>query len=572
MKKKLLIVIFMVFALASSYSQLQTPQRVLDFIKEYTPFYFNQNFEKQIELLTKFESNPDLTLLEKQTIIYFKGTYFLGVAKETEALRSWERAIVLSENSTLSKQIKMLATHKLATLYFTKQNFKKAFEYALKVKTIDKEKYYYEYINVHSIIGFYYYLNKNYQKSLVEYNLANDLITKKKDFCKAPEVLMKIAKTYDKLGNFDKAVQIIERCIKTSDSCGVEVNSVNSKKAKYEILKNNKKLLEALKLNEEIIKQEKLSRIDERNKKIDELETKYNIKLKNQQNKSLTALNAKKDEVVKKQQSALIGALIAVLIFIILLFLLIRLSRKQKKTNAELSTQKEIIESNNKELNRLNVLNQKIFSVISHDFKGPIFTLKTLLNTKEVQEIENKRISSYLQSINLQLDQADAMLKSLLDWAKIEMNLNASNAMNFNLMEATTAVCDQLEQKRLAKNIVIENKIDMQETINFPQEIFIIVFRNLVSNGIKYSFVGGKIGVTFDNNVLRISDNGKGIDEKKLSKLFQQGVNPGIGTQNESGFGIGLYLSNELMQKHKGSLKAYNNGDGGCTFAINFPI
>ena len=122
--------------------------------------------------------------------------------------------------------------------------------------------------------------------------------------------------------------------------------------------------------------------------------------------------------MVKKQQSALIGALIAVLIFIILLFLLIRLSRKQKKTNAELSTQKEIIESNNKELNRLNVLNQKIFSVISHDFKGPIFTLKTLLNTKEVQEIENKRISSYLQSINLQLDQADAMLKSLLDWAK----------------------------------------------------------------------------------------------------------------------------------------------------------
>ena len=122
--------------------------------------------------------------------------------------------------------------------------------------------------------------------------------------------------------------------------------------------------------------------------------------------------------MVKKQQSALIGALIAVLIFIILLFLLIRLSRKQKKTNAELSTQKEIIESNNKELNRLNVLNQKIFSVISHDFKEPIFTLKTLLNTKEVQEIENKRISSYLQSINLQLDQADAMLKSLLDWAK----------------------------------------------------------------------------------------------------------------------------------------------------------
>jgi signal transduction histidine kinase len=241
-------------------------------------------------------------------------------------------------------------------------------------------------------------------------------------------------------------------------------------------------------------------------------------------------------------------------------FFLFRAIKQRNKINVKL-------DSANKDLNRLNVLNQKIFSVISHDFKGPITTLKMMLSKEDIIN-QSSSISTYLKDIKQQLDQSDNMLNSLLDWAKTELMVNIANKNEINLKNTVATACNELSAKAQDKKITLNNTIPEGSTANFNASVLGIVLRNVLSNAIKFSFENTEIDIFYAENSLFIKDYGKGIDAKKLEKLFKQNLNPGLGTHFESGFGIGLYLCQELMIKNNGILSVENNQTEGCTFRI----
>lgn len=135
--------------------------------------------------------------------------------------------------------------------------------------------------------------------------------------------------------------------------------------------------------------------IQTRNIRIDSFQTANKIKLKDQQNKNLKRINNSKEIKLQKQKAALVASLIGISLLVILLYCIFVLTRKQKLNNEKLKLQKAEIEDKNKELKRLNLLHQKIFTVISHDFKEPITTLKVLLDNEEVLSSENKTVSLY---------------------------------------------------------------------------------------------------------------------------------------------------------------------------------
>jgi signal transduction histidine kinase len=281
---------------------------------------------------------------------------------------------------------------------------------------------------------------------------------------------------------------------------------------------------------------------------------------KDLENAKLKQVNTEKENTLSKQRILILGISIGLLILSILAYFLYNSIKQRNKINAKL-------DSANKDLNRLNVLNQKIFSVISHDFKGPITTLKMMLSKEDIIN-QSSSISTYLKDIKQQLDQSDNMLNSLLDWAKTELMVNIANKNEINLKNTVATACNELSAKAQDKKITLNNTIPEGSTANFNASVLGIVLRNVLSNAIKFSFENTEIDIFYAENSLFIKDYGKGIDAKKLEKLFKQNLNPGLGTHFESGFGIGLYLCQELMIKNNGILSVENNQTEGCTFRI----
>ncbi|MES2411203.1 MAG: HAMP domain-containing sensor histidine kinase, partial [Bacteroidota bacterium] len=457
----------------------------------------------------------------------------------------------------------------LADNYFTMLRYDEAYHYALKAKPLLVDEL--MIIDNTSILGYCLYLKKNYAESLKEYEFANALNKKHHTGCKASELLYKIAKINDKLGYHDKAVSIVDNAITMSDSCGQIVNSINGRLSKHDILRSNHKYREATELMDSIRKMENDFAFNERNQKMDALEAQYKDKLKTQENASLVLINKKNSKVISQQKIILLISVLTLLIFLALVFYLFKFSKKQKFTNLELEKQKTQIESNNKELVRFNILHQKIFSVISHDFKGPITTLKLLLSNKEIEKSENPMIAAYIKDVGLQLEQSDDVLESLLDWAKTELNINVTNTVEIKLKSLVNEIIKQSETKAKEKNITIRNDIAEEDVVVFSSEVLKIVLRNIINNALKFSNANGSIEIYCLENSIKVRDYGGGIPEKKITKLFHQVINPGLGTNQESGFGLGLYLSYELMQKYKGTISVENHELGGCTFSIVFP-
>jgi two-component system, sensor histidine kinase and response regulator len=569
---KFKVTFLLIFLFSISFSQ-EKMNRMNVFERKFKSLKRENKRDSLFIIINSFEANEKLTSVEKQFVLYYKSIYYKSITNNKFALVLLKKSLNLKDNSVASQKLYKATLYDLSDSYFTIQDFDKANFYAnLALKDFDLNyETHSEYIDLHSIIGYYNFLQNNYNVSLSEYELAL-IAAKKYNPCKNSEVKYKIARIYSKLDQFKKAENTIFEGIKIADSCQEKVNKINSLRSYREILLENNKIKKANNVYEQIEILDSETESKDNISKFDSLESAYKTKFKDQENKSLKALNLQKENVVKRQKWALIASVIGISILLGLLFFVFKLSRKQKKSNLELEAQKIKIEENNKDLSRLNLLNQKIFSVISHDFKAPITTLKLLLSKDKIAKTENPLVAAYIKDIASQLDQSDAMLESLLDWAKTELRFEDHSTDFSNLYNCLQVVKNQLSKNSIEKEIEIKITVPKELQIQFPDSILIIVLRNILNNAIKFSEVKSIIEIFYENNALKIKDSGRGIDSKKLTKLFKQNINPGLGTNFESGFGMGLYLSSELMIKNNGSISAVNNENSlGCTFIIHFP-
>ncbi|MDX6191682.1 HAMP domain-containing sensor histidine kinase [Flavobacterium sp. Fl-318] len=522
-------------------------------------------------LIEKHLAKNNLNTFELQFGLFAQGNYYKLIGKHSEAILALKKAISLKGKSKESKTLHYKSLYVLSDIYFTRKEFKKAFQYAYLCRNkFSAAKNTNSYIITHLITGYYYYLNYEHKKSLQEFLLAEEA-AKKYDPCNLAEVYVKTARIYSREKQLDKAKKTIEKSINIADSCGALENKINALRTLREILVEHGEFEGAHKTFEKLDRLVGEEDAKRRNIRIDSFEIANKTKFKEQQNANLKRLNKTKEEKLKQQKNALIALVSGVVLLIVLLYLVIVLKKRQAKTNAALQVQKEEIELKNKDLKRLNLLHQKIFTVISHDFKEPITTLRILLNKDEIVRNENKIVSSYIKAISQQLEQSDGMLTSLLDWAKMELVATVSPDNEIRLYDHITIACKELLKQAKAKNIKIENDISKDTVIVFNPMVLSIVLRNIINNAIKFSYEDSTICIEYADNEITVKDSGKGIEQKKLQKLFKQNINPGIGTNLESGFGIGLYLCQELMLKNKGTLDVLNNESDGCTFIIVLP-
>jgi len=226
-----------------------------------------------------------------------------------------------------------------------------------------------------------------------------------------------------------------------------------------------------------------------------------------------------------------------------------------------------------KKLSESNTMKDKMFSIISHDLRGPIGNLKTMIEyiSENPEDFDTKEIIEIIQSLRTSSSQTYQLLENLLNWAKSQQNILEYNPDIFNLNNTIDTALNIVQESALQKKIIIEKNLDNNLYVLADENMISTVLRNLISNAIKFTNINGKIFVEAKDDgdfiIVVIKDNGVGISDDNLMKIFDQNTFvTTYGTNHEKGTGLGLKLCHEFITKNNGKIWVNSKKNNGTTF------
>lgn len=238
-----------------------------------------------------------------------------------------------------------------------------------------------------------------------------------------------------------------------------------------------------------------------------------------------------------------------------------------------LTTQKDLLQKNNQSLEELNATKDRLFSIIAHDLRNPFTSLlgfSRLLAT-DFERYSDEEKLKLVKGVYKSSTGIHSLLENLLVWSKAQQNFLAfvPEKLFFRKLvrEHFDFIWDDAEKKHL--QLILEGG----EEVSFfaDRNMLNIVFRNLLSNALKYSPVGGRIevGYSFLKEGLEVSvkDEGTGIEEGV--QLFS--VTRDDHHRRDHNHGLGLILCREFVEKHGGFIRAGNNLLKGSYFTFTLP-
>ncbi len=258
--------------------------------------------------------------------------------------------------------------------------------------------------------------------------------------------------------------------------------------------------------------------------------------------------------------------------------------RQKKRHNALLQEKIAIIREFNEKLQvseealKHNVQTKdKLFSIIAHDLKSPFNGLVGLTEIldKNVEKYSNTEIKEISKHINSSSNKVLTLIDNLLNWARSQSGKLKLNPEQIGIKEIIDSCVDVANISAKEKNITIKAGINSTDTAFVDKDTVTTVFRNLISNAIKFTGNGGEISlwtnVRNDFIDIYITDSGVGINKNELKKLFQVDKISTKGTNQEAGTGLGLLICKEFIEKNRGSIDVESELNVGTTFIITLP-
>lgn len=254
--------------------------------------------------------------------------------------------------------------------------------------------------------------------------------------------------------------------------------------------------------------------------------------------------------------------------------------RKQNRELLELNASlEEQVAQRTEELREANAAKDKFFSIIAHDLKSPFNALLGLSDAmlENWEEFEDEMKLEFVQDIHNFLKNTYALLQNLLEWSRSQIGSVKVETSVFKPSEIVQENLDVLKQHADSKQIVITNKVNNGISCLADKNMISTVFRNLISNAIKFTKPEGNITITCcsknNHQEFCIIDDGIGMDEKTRNELFLlNSKTQRTGTSNESGTGLGLHLCKEFVEKNGGQLSVTSKENEGSTFCFTLPL
>ncbi len=227
------------------------------------------------------------------------------------------------------------------------------------------------------------------------------------------------------------------------------------------------------------------------------------------------------------------------------------------------------------ELLAMNKLKDRLFSIISHDLRGPLINLNDIIKMLNEGMITEEEFKSFVPQLSKNIGYTTGLLENLLFWSKSQLQGEVVKPVYFNLKEVSVNILHLFENTIHEKEILIENNIQLTCKVYADKDMIQLVVRNLISNAVKFSKRGGSIKLTTrtegNYTILCVTDTGVGISEADQKKLFEQETFTTRGTDNEQGTGLGLLLCKDFIEKNGGSIWVESEIGKGSKFCVRIP-
>lgn len=249
---------------------------------------------------------------------------------------------------------------------------------------------------------------------------------------------------------------------------------------------------------------------------------------------------------------------------------------EMEKLNKQLE---ELVSSQNKKLTEAKATNSRFMSIIAHDLRSPLSSTIGVLELLK-ESLKDYRKHDLEEYVNIAYDSSYNtlnLLDSLLEWAISQGKQESFNPVLLNMHKLFADEIMNINTAAEQKNITIRLFVPDDLTVVADSQMVRTVFRNLVSNSIKYTNSGGEIviSVSLNNRLAEVSvkDNGVGMSLKVLQNLFKiDSFHSMVGTNNENGTGLGLILCKEFIELHGGKITIDSEPGKGCETRFTLPL
>ncbi|MRT94396.1 tetratricopeptide repeat protein [Ancylomarina sp. 16SWW S1-10-2] len=591
-------------------------------------FSRQSEFEKAIHsyrIATKITQQPDkythkLFLFNKVFAFNQLGTIYMERGDLKKALQAFLNAnTIIEENNIEDQRINSLIN--IANLYSTDKQWGKALTKQNEIlKLAKKDNDIYSQAIANNNIGTIY-------EDLKEYNKALTYYLKSLELRKSGNITQGLSSNYHnlgsinyRLGKYKQAIDFLNKSITISKEDNSKIDYVYN----YECLANiyiktkeytkaglflskakalaedqnlSNKKLDLAKLQtayyfatgnlglaeKAFFEYDSLKDLSIKNEKSEtfiQMQTLYETDKKEKENDLLKAQNELsqnnlKEEIQRKNQF-IISFGISIVILIIIIFLL----RRMFGANKIIKDFNIKLEKSNEKLKLINNTKDKFSSIIAHDLRSPlgaILSFSNLIDDECNSSKEIETVAEYNTYLNQSARNLNSLLENLLQWSKSQLGNIKHYATDFNL---SLVIEENIEiQKLKAKEKSIEIKSQIEENTHVYADINMVntIIRNLLSNAIKFSYPKTEIIILtkVEDKMLHLSvqDRGIGINQDKQEKLFKIGSNLStLGTNNETGTGLGLILCKEFAETNGGKIWITSEESKGSTFTFTIPL
>ncbi len=290
------------------------------------------------------------------------------------------------------------------------------------------------------------------------------------------------------------------------------------------------------------------------NEKQQELIRDYQVRYATQEKEHALAMEQEKSK--RNRMYVIVLAVVAALLFLIA-FIWYRLAQARKKRAEELA--------------HLNATKDRLLSIVSHDVRTPVGAMCQVMRdmTDNYDQLDETDRKAKLVMLRTSSEALNDRMENIIHWVKGELENSQIVPVNFNLSELVDECIKTQGMIITAKSLKVSNEVPKAMMVHDDVNVVRLVMQNLLSNAVKFSYPDGEVSVKAEEKGGRIwievSDNGMGISEKKLEKIFNFMTSSASGTSGESGTGIGLFVSKQLVDKIGGEITIESVKDEGTT-------
>jgi signal transduction histidine kinase len=548
-----------------------------------------------------------------------RGNYNVGLQYSLLALKEFEKRNLNSELRS--------AYECLAKAYYSINDISKATEYYVKTLDIERQINNNEgSIEILKTLAELYSIQKENRKAIDYYEKVLRLTSVENDSLRG-EILPKLGGEYLQFNDYDKALEYLveglrlNRNLNNSHGILVSLNNLGELNLRRNFLKYAEiQLYEAKDIassiddkNEQLKNYALLKSLDSTNRRFDRafIWQRDYYQLKNQlaQKEIIPVLESDEpifinnlgieetieDEAAtnielvegKTQQEfdrlriifyALLGAIVILSTFLILIYLKrnsrLQYTRELEEKNKRIEIQNEAILEQTKHLEEINKVKDKLFSIVSHDLKDSLTSIKGFIDLLKEGSLTQEEFKSLIPELSENANNASLLLFNLLNWSKSQMQSLEPSPSLFDLQEVFTDKINLLEQKLEKKGIILRDKT-LRDFVYADKSMVEIIVQNLLTNAIKFSKTGDTITIANQisngKSIISISDTGVGISKENQQKLFKNSSFTTVGTQNEKGTGLGLTICKELVDLNHGKIWVESDLNVGTTFYVELP-